>query len=310
MKIYFNLDTYYNNKTGHLCQVIYKSKEIDIFYHENLLSDYFFPSSAEKKSIFFVFIISGSSKISINNIKTKNYIYKMQYLCIDSEMSEIKTTCLFSKNIKLIEIIIKSEHIYANFPRYKQDKKSSYEERINSIFEQYIGEITPIMQLSLYQILTFDDKHPLKNFFYTCETLKILSCHAEKLAYLYSMKQTKPSRHLYTILKAQNILESNLNNPPALPELSQKVGLSIPHFKRVFQQISGMTPHAFLMQKRMEFALALLADTPRNIGKIAEMVGYKSKSHFTKTFAAYFGVHPSLLRGRRSPDASGRKKSS
>ena len=90
----------------------------------------------------------------------------MQYLCIDSEMSEIKTTCLFSKNIKLIEIIIKSEHIYANFPRYKQDKKSSYEERINSIFEQYIGEITPIMQLSLYQILTFDDKHPLKNFFY------------------------------------------------------------------------------------------------------------------------------------------------
>ena len=90
-----------------------------------------------------------------------------------------RVTCLFSKNIKLIEIIIKSEHIYANFSRYKQDKKSSYEERINSIFEQYIGEITPIMQLSLYQILTFDDKHPLKNFFYTCETLKILSCHAE-----------------------------------------------------------------------------------------------------------------------------------
>jgi AraC family transcriptional regulator len=95
---------------------------------------------------------------------------------------------------------------------------------------------------------------------------------------------------------AIEFMHDNFGRELALEEIAAAAYLSEYHFARLFKQITGVTPHVYLANVRLERARKLLAETALPISEIAATVGYQSQSHFTKMFKAVTGVTPRSYR--------------
>jgi AraC family transcriptional regulator len=92
--------------------------------------------------------------------------------------------------------------------------------------------------------------------------------------------------------RAIEFMHDNFGRELGLEEIAAAAYLSEFHFARLFKQITGVTPHVYLANLRIERARKLLAETQIPIIEIAAMVGYQSHSHFTKIFKSVTGLTP------------------
>jgi AraC family transcriptional regulator len=92
--------------------------------------------------------------------------------------------------------------------------------------------------------------------------------------------------------RALEFMHDNFGRELTLEEIAAAAYLSEFHFARLFKQITGITPHVYLANLRIERARKLLAETQIPIIEIAAMVGYQSHSHFTKIFKSVTGLTP------------------
>ena len=95
---------------------------------------------------------------------------------------------------------------------------------------------------------------------------------------------------------ALEFMHDNFSRELALEEIASAAYLSEYHFARLFKQITGVTPHVYIANLRLERARRLLAETAFPIIEIAAMVGYQSQSHFTKIFKSVTGITPRAYR--------------
>ena len=99
--------------------------------------------------------------------------------------------------------------------------------------------------------------------------------------------------------RAVEFMHDNYARELALEEIAAAAYLSEFHFARLFKQITGATPHAYLANIRIEKARRLLSETGIPVVEIAAMVGYHSQSHFTKLFKSVTGLTPRAYRESR-----------
>jgi AraC-like DNA-binding protein len=93
-----------------------------------------------------------------------------------------------------------------------------------------------------------------------------------------------------------DLLEKRLCGGVSVPELAAAANLSLHHFIKVCRQSEGLTPHALLMQKRIERSIELLLNRRASVDEIAMVAGFSSTSHFVSTFRRLVGVTPASLR--------------
>lgn len=91
-------------------------------------------------------------------------------------------------------------------------------------------------------------------------------------------------------------IDANLESDLTLAELAEVAELSPFHFARSFKQTTGSTPIQFLMQRRIERAGRLLAETDLPIVEIGLLVGFKNQSHFTTLFRKITAMTPKAYR--------------
>lgn len=96
--------------------------------------------------------------------------------------------------------------------------------------------------------------------------------------------------------RAIEFMHDNFSRELALEEIAAAAYLSEYHFARLFKQITGVTPHVYLANLRIERARKMLAETAMPIIEIAATVGYQSQSHFTKIFKSITGFTPRAYR--------------
>ncbi|HVX03973.1 MAG TPA: AraC family transcriptional regulator [Rhodanobacteraceae bacterium] len=92
--------------------------------------------------------------------------------------------------------------------------------------------------------------------------------------------------------RACELMDAHLDGGIALHWVAAECGLSISHFARAFRQSVGVTPHAWLMRRRVDAALSLMRDRQRPLSEIALMTGFADQSHFTRVFTKIVGVSP------------------
>jgi len=63
-----------------------------------------------------------------------------------------------------------------------------------------------------------------------------------------------------------------------LRQMAQAACLSKFHFLRLFTELHGITPHAYLQKKRALAAARLFATTALGAGQVADRVGFNSRS--------------------------------
>jgi AraC family transcriptional regulator len=92
--------------------------------------------------------------------------------------------------------------------------------------------------------------------------------------------------------RAKELLAENLTGGITLAELAKASELSIRHFTRAFRASTGMSPHRWLLQLRIEKAKSLLASSRRLLADIALECGFADQSHFTRSFQRAVGSSP------------------
>ena len=115
------------------------------------------------------------------------------------------------------------------------------------------------------------------------------------------MTPVHPSRHL---LRAKDLMDRRYAESLDVPALAAAARLSPAHFSREFARAFGVTPHRYLLTRRLERAAALLRDTDRNVAEICFTVGLKSVGSFTTSFGRAFGRSPTAYRATYPPAAT------
>jgi AraC-like DNA-binding protein len=94
---------------------------------------------------------------------------------------------------------------------------------------------------------------------------------------------------------ATDFMHSNLQRDLTLADIARSARLSHFHFLRVFRQVHGVTPFAYLGAQRTERALALLRTTSLGVNEIADQVGLSRLALWRRVRAAS-GAAPQHLR--------------
>lgn len=81
-----------------------------------------------------------------------------------------------------------------------------------------------------------------------------------------------------------------------LSELAAVANLSPSHFVRSFRAETGMSPHRYLVQTRVERAKGLLSGTDLTIAQIAQTCGFSSPGHLASWFKRVTGATPLAYR--------------
>ena len=113
----------------------------------------------------------------------------------------------------------------------------------------------------------------------------ILKYNVIKAPLLYTEHEHKYMNRAFEYLSAR------LDEKLSLDDVASSAGLSRYHFLRVFKKNTGITPHIYRTQKRIETARKLIR---KNIplSRVAMETGFTDQSHLTNKFKQYIGVTP------------------
>jgi AraC-like DNA-binding protein len=100
--------------------------------------------------------------------------------------------------------------------------------------------------------------------------------------------------------RVREYIDGHIAQRIPMEELARIAALSLGHFNRAFKQTTGVSPHRYVMQKRVTAATNLLCNTARALAEIALDVGFADQSHFSRTYLAVTGETPSTCRRRHS----------
>jgi AraC family transcriptional regulator len=96
--------------------------------------------------------------------------------------------------------------------------------------------------------------------------------------------------------RVEEFLMAHLADDIGLEDLAAIADLSAKHFARAFRQSTGMPPHRWLIERRIDRAKALLMEDRLNLAEIALTCGFADQSHFTAAFRKSVGATPAIFR--------------
>lgn len=96
--------------------------------------------------------------------------------------------------------------------------------------------------------------------------------------------------------RAKEMILADLPGRQPLVDVAAACGLSADHFARAFRQTTGLTPHAWLLNARVDRAMSLLRRRDEPLAAIAAACGFTNASHFARVFTRYTGLSPSVWR--------------
>lgn len=93
---------------------------------------------------------------------------------------------------------------------------------------------------------------------------------------------------------AIQIMENNIEDPLTPDDISDVIGLSTRQLERLFAKHVGVSPKRYYLGLRLEKARDLLRQTDFSVTDVCVACGFKSLSHFSKSYRAAYGISPGL----------------
>lgn len=174
-----------------------------------------------------------------------------------------------------------------------------------------VAAVTLTMETVLWQILQCPYRSITKRMYLESKALELASLVLEQESeiqmggyatshgdaertYRLGERDMQPlnPKALEQIHYARTLLLQNLHNPPSLVDLARQAKLNEYTLKRGFRQVFGTTVFGYLHDYRLEQARQLLETGNMNVVKVAQTVGFASRSYFATAFKKKFGLNP------------------
>jgi len=104
---------------------------------------------------------------------------------------------------------------------------------------------------------------------------------------------TIPSRGVALVV---DYIEANIERDLDLADLAGVASMSVYHFARRFRETVGMSPHAYVLSRRVRRAELLLRRKDCSLAHVAIACGFSSQAHLTTAFRSQTGVTPGRYR--------------
>ncbi|MCI0388228.1 MAG: AraC family transcriptional regulator [Acidobacteria bacterium] len=122
---------------------------------------------------------------------------------------------------------------------------------------------------------------------------RLIRYHSSKSAEMRRPNKRLSDRRLRQVF---DYIEDNLAGDISLSDLAAVVDLSVSHFKVLFREAVGLSPHQYLIRRRVERAKDLLGDGKLSISQIATETGFAHQSHLARHMHRVLGVSPKAMR--------------
>jgi AraC family transcriptional regulator len=108
------------------------------------------------------------------------------------------------------------------------------------------------------------------------------------------------------VRRAKEMMDEHLDL--SLSDLAKEFDLSVRHFARSFRQSTGVSPHQWMLARRIAKAKSLLATSNLSLAEIAAICGFSSQSHLNAVFRRESDISPGRWRRLITPpdNTSGR----
>lgn len=121
----------------------------------------------------------------------------------------------------------------------------------------------------------------------------ILHCMASRLS---DGRAVSSNRHIIRPETIRRYIMENLHRKISVNDLAGVACLSASRFHEMFRDATGVTPHQFLLQIRLEQAVQLLTGTPLSVSEVSYRTGFSSQSALTNALRKYRDITPTKLR--------------
>ncbi|TAI66740.1 AraC family transcriptional regulator [Bradyrhizobium sp. Leo170] len=165
-------------------------------------------------------------------------------------------------------------------------------------YQPGVGVDDPIIRaLTSSLVPAFEHPDQASRIFVDHVTLAV-GIHVAKM-YGGMVSQIRPTRGglaPWQLKRAEETLAASLQGDISLADLANDCGISASHFARAFRQSTGLSPHQWLQQKRVDEAKVLLRERRLSLSEVALACGFADQSHFTRVFSRLTGVSPGVWR--------------
>jgi AraC family transcriptional regulator len=125
--------------------------------------------------------------------------------------------------------------------------------------------------------------------------LELLRHHSNLGRHRPAASDASPSR----LDAAREYIEANLTGDLSLARIAQAVGLRSHRLAGEFRDHVGVTPHQYVITRRVERAARALRSSDESIALVAAESGFASQSHLTTAFRHRYGTTPAAYRASR-----------
>jgi len=126
-----------------------------------------------------------------------------------------------------------------------------------------------------------------------------LQCFEQSWRHADRTSVLSDSRHRFTdyrVRRSLRLMQESYTEEVEVEWLAREVGLSRPHFFKLFKKQMGITPNLYLNTLRAEQAISDLMTTDKSVTEISYDLGFSSQASFTRFFSSNVGIPPSDYR--------------
>jgi AraC family transcriptional regulator len=107
-----------------------------------------------------------------------------------------------------------------------------------------------------------------------------------------SRAENAPPSAVARVTRSVRAIERRPNGELGLGGLAREARLSLYHFLRTFERLTGITPHQYVRRARLRDAASRLAAEREKVLDIALDCGFGDVSNFNRAFRSEFGMNP------------------
>ncbi|WP_316808796.1 AraC family transcriptional regulator [Pedobacter agri] len=237
--------------------------------------------STTQGNIGFLYCLKGMVNYYCNQKKSAIFsIGEKQQTIIDGELDDV-VLCVSEKTTYIYIQLTKSYFVKIANTEFKRE---------NLAFTKIIA---PEIELLLQVLINSPHQGRLKRIFIESKIFELIifyiSQKKKKSAFLLKKEDVEK------VLIAKKIVESDLQNPNSLLELSRRTGINDFKLKKGFKELTGYTVFGYLYKIRMEKAYHYLNHDKKPVNEVSFLVGYKNPQHFIAAFKKLYHVLPGSL---------------